>query len=330
MKRLTSVAVGVSLAIGAASTSWAGQEPYVGVVGADIEMNTYYLEPKLWRWLHSESTHDDPWAWDVTQDQERFTYSGISDDEHPEVCIQAEGDFGPSNTDGHTWEYTDTVWLQHEKAGQYKWRINLPKTPNGNINIVVQCGLLKANAYSDAVQTGYPERAMDDCAGETGEVQGTGDCTRRLDQPNTQVMNLQALPMVTAIAYPDPDRTDAPPFNLTSFKTPSYYALGFKTDAAGEKSLKPIQGSHVILNGKREARIALKACQPETMFVKIPVTGQINGLGQEEVDLLQGDEIEVTLDFPRGHTMDVYCNQYSVKLMGLGQPGSQVLVEDPL
>jgi hypothetical protein len=334
MKRLTSVAVAVGLVVGAASTTWAGQEPYVGAVGEDDQMNTYYLEPKLWAWLHSETTSDTTWrwdgdeVWDVDFDNEVdpaeiFQVSSGIIVNHPEVCIKPQevlnGIPGPANND-LLWEgeLEPTAWLTHGNEGWYKWRINLPKKPRGNINIVVQCGILKDNSYT------YPN-AIEECAGETGEKLGPGVCTRANDVKGTQVMLLAGLPKVTAVAFPDPSR-GVDPFHLTSFKTPSFYALGFKPDG----SLKPVQSSHVILDGSNASRISLKACQPESMYVKIPVNGQINGLGETEVPLEAGEEIEVTLQFPDGHPMDIYCNKYSVKLMGLGQPRSQTLVEDEI
>jgi hypothetical protein len=344
MKRFTSVAVAVSLAIGAASTSWAGQEIYVGVVDQDDQMNTYYLEPKLWAWLHSEYTHDDKWRWDADPVwDDDFDPQGDDKDEaaeefktsfgvvtgHAPVCITPQE---VTNGDGINGANNELVWdgeleptarLIHDNSGWYRWRINLPKKPEGNINIVVQCGILKPNSWSPLVPN-----AIQDCAGETGEFLGQGVCTRRSDPANVQIVDLPTLPTVEAIAFPDPTRGE--PFHLTSFKTPSYYALGFKTDAAGEKSLKPIQSSHVILNGKREARISLKACQPETMYVKIPVTGQVNGMNETETALEAGEEIQVTLRFPEGHPMDVYCDKYSVKITGLGNPGTQAGVEDEI
>jgi hypothetical protein len=338
--------VAVSLAIGAASTTWAGQEIYVGVVGEDDQMNTYYLEPKLWAWLHSETTSQEQWAWDGVEpfdleleddlrtpnDGGEFdpaelfeTSSNIID--HPPVCITPQevtngtpGPAAPANN-SLTWdgELERTMWLQHDNAGEYKWRINLPKKPRGNINIVVQCGLLKPNSYSS-----LEPNVIQRCAGETGERLGLGECTRASDQIGAQVIWKDVLPTVEAIAFPDPTRGE--PFHLTAYKTPSNYATVYKAD----QSLMNIQGSQVSLAGTKSSRIVLKACQPETMLVKIPVQGQINGLGEEETALEAGEEIEVTLRFPTDHPMDVYCDKYSVKIMGLGNPGSQAAVEDEI
>jgi hypothetical protein len=332
MKRLTSVAVAVSLAIGAASTTWAGQEPYVGVKGADIDMNRYYLEPKLWRWLHTEFTNDEPWGYDTTQDQEAFQFSSPPIvGTYPEVCVKPLSD-GLAESNGHLlWEgeLEETAWLKAKSPGWYKWRINLPKTPLGMINIQVQCGLLKPNTLtSSIVDAEELDEAMATCAGETGEKAGP-NCTRDMPgdfEPNKQVILQALLPTVTAMAYPDISRGLAP-FHLTAYRTPSTYANIL--DKAKTKLVNDSKNLEV-LDGSTSSRIVLKACQPESILVKRPVPGQINGLGETEAELYYGEEIEVKLQFPTNHTMDVYCGKYSVKIMGIGEPGTDLNVEDPI
>jgi hypothetical protein len=297
MKRYIFSAVAMTVAMGAASTAWAGQEPYVGVVGVDDQMNTYYLEQKLWRWLHPEQTAGDE-AWGGS--------SNLSNNE--EVCIPP----GP-------YPQTDVALAPNKalpvlNAGYYYWRINLPKKPRGNINIQIQCGVLKPNSYS---VLGMPN-AIDTCAGETGE-QTSALCEREFIEPNTNVIHQNYLPTVTATAY---NHLNNATFNLTAYRVPSAFsniyelANGQKVGLRNSKNLQ-------VLDGTKATRIVLKACQPENVFVKMPIAGQVNGNGQTEQDLEAGDEITLRLDFPRGHTMDVYCNQYSVKLMGLGDPSTE-------
>jgi hypothetical protein len=300
MKRYIFSAVAMTVAMGAASTAWAGQEPYVGVVGVDNQMNTYYLEQKLWRWLHPEQTAGDE-SWGGS--------SNLSDNE--EVCIPP----GPYPTD---------VPLQPNKAlpvfnaGYYYWKINLPKKPRGNINIQIQCGLLKPNAYS---VLGMPE-AIDTCAGETGE-RTFGLCDRAFAEPNSNHIAQKYLPRVTATAT---NHLNNNTFNLTAYRVPSAFSNHYQMqngEKVGLRNGKNIQ----VLDGSDPTRIVLKACQPETIFVKMPIAGQVNGNGQIESDLEAGDEIGVWLYFPRGHKMDIYCNKYSVKVMGLGDPSTEDDVE---
>ncbi|OGP66432.1 MAG: hypothetical protein A2170_07845 [Deltaproteobacteria bacterium RBG_13_53_10] len=63
----------------------------------------------------------------------------------------------------------------------------------------------------------------------------------------------------------------------------------------------------------------LKACLDKTVITKIPVTGQVNALGQVEYDLEAGDLIYVRMDIPINNTVDIYCNAQSVKLAGIGE-----------
>jgi hypothetical protein len=324
-------------------------------------MNLYYLEPKLWRWLHDEYTHTYDWKWDNVEsivnggntlypdedfsavptpgdgeadyDEEFDTSNNLI--EHPEVCLAPSGVEGASGpVDKETgqqilWEgeLKRPMWLPHGNAGWYKWRINLPKKPRGNINIVVQCGLLKPNTYAQ-----FGEDTIDTCAGETGEILLAGGlCARADDKPGKRVLKDNLLPTVEAVAYPDP--TNGLPFHLTAFKTPSGYGMRF-VDHDGDPNTPKAIGDesfgHTILDGGNKARIALKACQPESIFTKIPVEGQVNQLGEVETALEPGDEIEVRLNFPNGHIMDAYCGKYSVKVMGLGEPFSDSVVEEEL
>jgi hypothetical protein len=313
MKRLTSLAVAVAVVIGGASTAWAGQEIYVGVVGDDYKMNRYYLEGKLWRWLHRE--------W--TEGQEYFDGStNLSNNAEvciaPRICGRDEEGCEIDLIEESIMPITKLEPNKHLpvfNAGSYTWRINLPKKPRGNINIQLQCGVLKPNAYE---VLGMPN-AIDTCAGETGE-DTFGLCDRVFTEPNTNHIMQNYLPTVTAVAYP----SMGTPFNLTAYRVPSAFSNIYNAD---KTALRDDTRNLEVLDGDKTSRIVLKSCQPETIFVKMPITGQVNGIGQVETDLEAGDEIQVTLDFPRGHTMDVYCNQWSAKIMGLGDPSTEDDVE---
>jgi hypothetical protein len=68
-----------------------------------------------------------------------------------------------------------------------------------------------------------------------------------------------------------------------------------------------------------DTKIVLKACMDKTIITKLPVTGQVNAAGDVETDLEYGDMIYVRLDIPRNNTVDVYCHEQSLKVMGIGE-----------
>ena len=78
-------------------------------------------------------------------------------------------------------------------------------------------------------------------------------------------------------------------------------------------------GNSQVLDGGANARILLKTCMDKSIVTKLPVSGQVNALGQEETDLEAGDIIYVRLDVPRQNTVDIYCHAQSVKLAGVGE-----------
>ena len=78
-------------------------------------------------------------------------------------------------------------------------------------------------------------------------------------------------------------------------------------------------GSSQLLDGSPNARIVLKTFMDKTIVTKLPVTGQINELGQEETDLQAGDLIKARIDVPRQNSVDIYCHAQSVRLAGVGE-----------
>ena len=279
--------VGVLVFAGAAL---AGQEPYVAVVGDDTSIPDFYISPKLKQFTHP-NTH--PPAY---EDKEHFVPPQPLI--HPERCEVEEGAV-PTNPNARIHAYN---------AGHFQWHIVLPKKPQGNLNIVIQCGILKPE-----------EIDILHCAGETGERQGPGECNRAFDEVGRNPVMNEALPTIKAQAEPGPYATDefVDPFHLTAYRNPSMY--GFPRNADGWlEDARSLQ----VLDGSTGTRFALKACMDKSIFVKIPVSGQINAEGQTEYDLEAGDRIWVEVKFPRGHTMDVYCHAQSVRIQGIGDPFS--------
>ena len=146
---------------------------------------------------------------------------------------------------------------------------------------MIQCGVVKPNAFAV-----YDFDSVRLCAAETGERIGAGMCVRQEVDPGVSPVNNTALPKITAIAYPGP-YNDFTPFNLTAFKNPSAYTLTF--DAITQAMSN--NGNSQVLDGSSNTRILLKTCMDKTIVTKLPVTGQINALGQAETDLEAGDLI---------------------------------------
>jgi hypothetical protein len=197
-------------------------------------------------------------------------------------------------------------------SGWYEWYVRLPETPSGEIDLVLQCGVLHPNAFAfldyDAVSL---------CAGETGEKLGTGFCTRAEIKKGQNPIDKRALPMITAIAYPGPYSVDSngdplwAPFNLTAFRNPGTY-----NPFVGRAMINGDAAQ--VLDGSESTRLVLKSCMDETIVVKLPATGQLNGNRQVENELVAGDLIFVRMDIPESNTVDIYCHEQSLKVMGIG------------
>lgn len=198
--------------------------------------------------------------------------------------------------------------VPYKNAGTYEWTVVLPKKPESNLNIAIQCAVLKPQ-----------ETDITYCAAEAGEFQGPGRCNQAVLNPGQPTIASALLPRITAVAYPGLyTRTFNPwaPFNLTAYRAPS--TVGFTADPATGALTNSV--SMQALDGSALARIPLKACLTETIYVKQPVTGQVNALGQTESDLEAGDYFVVRMDVQRGHPMDIYCNAQSIRVQGIGDP----------
>lgn len=172
--RSTLLAVAVVIfTITAASvgTALAGQEPYVAVVGFDRNIPQFYISDKLYQF-----THD----FDVPLPGLPESFFASQPITQPEWC-QIPGD-SPIFTNRN-------ARVREGNEGFFQWTVALPKKPQGNLNIVLQCGILKPQ-----------ETDIWECAGETGERQGPGRCNRRFDQPGTNPVVAGALPRVEAWA----------------------------------------------------------------------------------------------------------------------------------
>ncbi len=262
----------------------AGEDPYVGIVDNDSSGQgwNFYFTVRHQQFMFDQESLGIPVAGEQFRSQTAST--------RREVCNE-----------------TLTGGLPNAKtpagnSGFYEWWIRLPKKPSGEINIVIECGVLKPGGTS-----------IELCAAETGERVGFGTCVRQEVDPGVNPVINTALPRVTSVVYPGPFNA-FPPFHLTAFKNPSSYTLAFDATQAMSNN-----GNSQVLDGGSNARILLKACMDKTIVTKLPVTGQVNALGETETDLEAGDLIQVRLDIPRQNSVDVYCHRWSTRLMGVGE-----------
>jgi hypothetical protein len=313
----------------------AGEDPYVAIVGNDASANTFYISPKHTQFIFNQSntalaipvcaTGTAP-----TATQAPFSFLRVAGGgsgatlglgcedffaqgplNQPEVCATPAASTGGPNPP-FTFSGNFNARVTAGNASFFEWWIRLPKKPSGEINIVIECGILKPNAFA---AEGFASIEL--CAAETGERIGLGFCTRQEIDPGVSPVINTALPKLTAVAYPGPFNVNFAPFHLTAFKNPSSYTLSFD----------PVTGSMAnntnsqVLDGSTAARILLKACMDKTVVTKLPVTGQINAFAPAETenDLEAGDIIQVRLDIPRQNTVDIYCNPQSVRLAGVGE-----------
>jgi hypothetical protein len=313
--------IGFLLALFMVSAAFAGEEPYIAIVGNDCvvgnetnslgipcDANPFYFSEKHQQFLHDQES-------DIFQ--VFVCFPGFPPGTLPQTRVGGPGcETFRSNPPTTQSEICDTTGqrgepnavIRKQNAGFFEWWIRLPKKPEGEINICIQCGILKPE--EDDVML---------CAAETGERIGTGFCTRDYSGPGVSPIKQTALPKITAWAYPGPYSLGFTPFRLTAYKNPSTYALAFANTTT--KQLKNSVALQV-LDGSTGARVLLKSCMDKCVLVKIPVDGQINALGETEADLTAGDLIKVRMDVPGGvggNTVDIYCHSQSARIMGVGE-----------
>jgi len=290
----------------------AGEDPYIALVGNDIDANPFYHSPKYVQFQYDQEIFGVPVCFGATPSKDQYTRVGEAGCEmfrsqmlnnQPEVCdttgtvlgVGQFDDLGEAN-----------AVVRAGNSGWYEWWIRVPKKPSGEINICIQCGVLKPNTFA------FEEyNAVNLCAAETGERIGLGLCTRQEVEPGTNPLVVGALPKITVKAYPGPYNAFTP-FNLTAFRNPGTY-----NPFSGEVLIN--NGAGQILNGKDGTRILLKSCMDKCIIAKLPVTDQVNAAGDKETDLEMGDLIQVKLEVPRANTVDIYCHAQSARIMGIGE-----------
>jgi hypothetical protein len=313
-----------------AGAAFAGEEPYVATVCDDTgayssycnssalgittgtagtsALENFYLSAKVYQFTHPNTDIAYAPVPGLYYFSNGETFQASTSINSPEMCDVAPDAAYPGQNAEVTYYTNKTARLKATNAGTYQWTIVLPKKPESDLNIQIQCGVMKPEETDVTV-----------CAGETGEKQGAGKCNQAPTIPGQSNIYAFALPTITATAYPgyyQRQFNNFAPFNLTSYRNPSayWYTAGTTTNSA--KDSVTMQ----LLDGSNNARIVLKSCFTKSILVKQPVTGQVNAQGQTESDLESGDVIVVKMDAPRYHTMDLYCNAQSVKIEGIGDP----------
>ncbi len=339
--------IGCLLALVMVSAAFAGEDPYVAIVGNDAVSgvglgngvaNPFYFSQKHQQFLYDQDLISVPVCWGefpLNNPQTRVTFGACSplipndcgceqfrsnkQIDKPEVCDRngqvTEGQ--GNDPDTFTFFGEPNAMIGKQNAGYFEWFIRLPKKPSGEINICIQCGVLKPDTFAVISELNNSFDAINLCAAETGERIGTGFCTRDQVAPGTNPIVAGALPTITAIAYPGPYSLGFAPFNLTAYKNPGPYG---GADRGGDAiDNMTATAAFQLLNGTAASRVLLKACMDKCVVAKIPVTGQVNAAAQTEADLEPGDLIYVRLDVPITNTVDIYCHSQSVRLAGVGE-----------
>jgi len=336
-----------------ASVVYAGEDPYIAIVGNDCaqsednpacDANPFYFSPKYLQFMLDQSNDNlaipvcdgstfpakgpNTRVWGGEPgDKGCESFEANKPINQPEICDTTgfltnglPSDFAKGN---FTFVGEKNAVVTKQNAGWFKWFIRLPKKPSGELNICIQCGVLKPNTFTPFTLF----NAIEECAAETGERIGTGWCTHDQVAANRNPIKNSALPQLTVKAYPGPfNPVDFDPFYLTAYKNPGAYCLdlteiptaGLGPDEKADKKMDNT-ASLQILDGSTDARILLKACMDKCVVAKIPVTGQVNYAGQPESDLEADDLIEVDLYIPIYNTVDIYCHSQSAKIMGIGE-----------
>ncbi|MCG6533303.1 MAG: hypothetical protein L7F78_01135 [Syntrophales bacterium LBB04] len=282
----------------------AGEDPYIAIVGNDMTAaNPFYFSPKYAQFMFDQTVLGVPICFTGSAPQaadtnfsflrpingiggpgcESFFAQGPTN--QPEVCDTA-GTAGPGCTPPFTFRGNPNARVTAGNAGFFEWWIRLPKKPSGEINLVIQCGVLKPNTFA-----GECFNAIELCAAETGERIGVGFCTRQEVDPGVSPVNNTALPQLTAVAYPGPFNSFTP-FHLTAFKNASSYALSFDpvTGAMSNNTNSQVLGAQTV-PGVDEV---WNFFGPQAPFPNAPTTPAVP-VGSGAVTVTNADGFKVTL-----------------------------------
>jgi hypothetical protein len=288
--------------------------PYIAVVGNDSDANKFYISPKYQQFMYDQAQLGIPGCIGTFPPVTMSTRVGGAGCEQfrsqfpvnqPEVC-DSKGIYTSPIANKDRGKRNSRV--DFNSAGWFEWYVRLPMAPSGEINLVLQCGVLQPEGF-----VFFHYDALRLAAAETGEKIGPGSWSTSATTAGNNPLTIAALPKITAIAYPGP-YNDFKPFHLTAFRNPgTYNPFDSKT-----KALVNGEAGQVLNGTDAGTRILLKSCMDKTIVTKLPVWGQVNALGEIEYDLAPGDIIYVRIDVARQNTVDFYCHEQSLKVMGIG------------
>jgi hypothetical protein len=305
-----------------------GEEPFKAAVFDDSDFPEFYISKKLNQFTHPNTYYYARCTDVLFKGDPRITvppctpvgnafecpsacmegFKSKTAENQPEVCCTSETVDDATTDLNNELHCPDvkTALTSMGNTGWYEWVIALPKKPVDEMNIEIECGVLKPNSLAL-----NGKESIELCAAVTGEPVGP-NCTRLVGQ----YLKNSALPKLEVIAHPGCNNKFTP-FHLTALRNPSTYNIVRKASGA----LANAQALQV-LDGTAATRIALKACMEKTILIKWPVDGEVNALGEKETALEAGDLIKVRMTIPNTNTVDVYCSEYSVTIGGIGIPTS--------
>jgi hypothetical protein len=138
--------IGCLLALVMVSAAFAGEDPYIGIVGNDIEFNSFYFSQKHQQFLFDQLDIDVPvcdGSFPPVVPQTRVGGTGCEQFRsnkpinQPEIC-----DVGGTVIDFFKGDFeyfgNPNAVITKQNAGWFEWWIRLPKKPSGEINICIQ------------------------------------------------------------------------------------------------------------------------------------------------------------------------------------------------
>ncbi len=247
-----------------ASGAFAGQEPYVATVCNDRDGYTianycndskpagigvhpyafekFYMSVKEYQFTHFNLDE----AYKAVPTLPTFakgeTFKASTAINHAEYCYAGFNGAPKPLSVSEVAYGNKTARLKAKNSGVYEWTIVLPKKPEGNLNLAIQCGVFKPE-----------ETDVMFCAGEEGEIQGPGRCNQALTLPGQSNILATGLPTIRATAYPGyytRQFNNYTPFNLTAYRTPSAMAVAFDANGALTNS-----AVNQVLNGSSATRM---------------------------------------------------------------------------
>lgn len=176
-----------------------------------------------------------------------------------------------------------TYLIDAGNSAEYKWRIVLQQKPDTDLDISIRDCVQKMNSFSPYASTAY------EGASQTGRYKWPW---------GVSVWNAAANPTITAKALPG------------QYKTLGFPAEGFYLDARTLPELTVVPLVDKLYTSK--------ALWEESIVVAMPETGILNGMGQTQYRLKQGDMIEIEIKVPGSNTVNMSYGAESVALKYVG------------